>query len=54
MDLPCLGGRNLYLPDDLWERAQQAARQESVRRERDVSVSEWVREAMEQRLEAER
>ena len=46
--------RNLYLPDDLWERVRQAAREESVKRECDVSVSEWVREAMEKRLEAER
>lgn len=46
--------RNIYLPDDsLWEKATQAALRASVERGYAVSVSEWVREAIEEKLERE-
>lgn len=43
--------RNLWIPDELWRRAQQAALKEALRIGRPVSVSEWVRRAMKKRLE---
>jgi len=44
--------RNIFVPDELWEAAQLAALEESVRVGRHVSVAEWVREAMQRRLDA--
>jgi hypothetical protein len=44
--------RNLMVPDDLWRRMTQAAAREMARRgEASYSVSEWIREACEERLE---
>lgn len=42
---------NIYLTDPtLWERIQQAARDASARERRDVSASEWLARAAEERL----
>lgn len=46
--------RNLWIPDELWERAKQAAREQGVRENRDVSLSDWIREAIRQQLEQRR
>lgn len=45
--------RAIYIPDDsdLWERAQKAALEASVERGYVVSVSEWVRDAIREKLE---
>ena len=45
-----MSARNLYIPDDLWRRLQQAAADESARQGRTVSVSEWLREAARRRI----
>lgn len=45
--------RTLYIPPDLWDRIQQAARKESVRRNETVSASQYIREAVEARMEQE-
>lgn len=42
--------RNIMMSDDLWRAAQLAAIRESVKRGESVSVSEWVRDAMETKL----
>lgn len=41
---------HIYLPDDLWDRVQRAALEEAVRRGKQVSASEWIRETIQQRL----
>lgn len=41
------------MPTDLWDRTRTAAASETGRRGRTVSVSEWIREAIAQRLERE-
>lgn len=43
--------RNIYLDDSQWEQAAQAAREQSAQEERNVSTTEWIREAIRQRLE---
>jgi len=43
--------RNIYFPDDLWDEAQRAALKEGAARGVPVTVSEWVREAVQERLE---
>jgi len=46
--------RNLYIPDDLYERIQRAAAEEGARRGQPMSVSEWLREAAEEKIERQR
>ena len=45
--------RNIWMEDDLWERVVKAALGEGVARGQPVSASEWVREAIEEKLERE-
>jgi hypothetical protein len=45
--------RNLVIPSDLYESAREAAALEGARLRRTVSISEWVREAIAQRLQRE-
>jgi hypothetical protein len=47
--------RNLFLADELWEKVQRAALEEAVKKGEPapVSASEWIREAVRQRLEKE-
>lgn len=45
--------RSLWIHDDLWDAAVKAALREGVRLGKPVPVSEWIREAMRQRLERE-
>lgn len=42
--------RNVYMPDELWERIQKVAIRQSAKRGRVVSPSEYIREAVERRL----
>lgn len=42
--------RNIYFPDDLWERIEAAAADEGAKRKRPMSVAEWVRNACEKEL----
>ena len=42
------------MPDDLWGRAVRAALEASVEAGRHISLSEWIRDAMERKLEAEK
>ena len=42
--------RNIYFPDDLWQRITKAAGKEQARTGEAVTVSEWVRQACEDRL----
>jgi len=42
--------RNFYLPDDLWRDMKRAAAAASREQGRKVSVAEWVREAVAQKL----
>lgn len=37
---------NVWIPDDLWDRAQDAARLQSVEEDEDVSVSELIRRGL--------
>ena len=46
--------RNLYIPDDLYERIRRAAAEEGARRGQPMSVSEWLREAAEEKIERQR
>ena len=46
--------RSIRIDDELWERVERAARQQAVREDRRVTVSDWIREALEERLERER
>lgn len=41
---------NVWIPDDLWERAQEAARLQSVREGEQVSVSELIRRSLQAKL----
>lgn len=45
--------RAIRIEDELWERARRAARRQAVREDRNVTLSQWIREAIEQRLERE-
>jgi hypothetical protein len=45
--------RNIWIQDEDWERANQAARVQSVEEQRTITASEWIREAIQQRLEKE-
>jgi len=45
--------RAIRVDDELWERARRAARRQAVREDRNVTLSQWIREAIEQRLERE-
>jgi len=45
--------RNIYLPDELWRRVVEAAARLSLATGEQVSASEWIRDAIEQRLERE-
>ena len=45
--------RNISMPDDLWGRAVKATLEASVKAGRPISVSEWIREAMEKKLTKE-
>lgn len=42
--------RNVFIPDDLWERATLAAMRQSLKEGKPVSTSEWIRRAMEAEL----
>ena len=44
---------NLSISDALWARVQQAAIREAVKQGRPISISEWIRESIRQRLEQE-
>ena len=46
--------RNIYMPDELWERMRHAAIAESVKRGEVVSPSQYIREAIERRLKSEK
>lgn len=46
--------RNIHLPDELHEQVEVAAQAQSEREHRPVSIAEWVREAIRQRLEHRR
>jgi len=43
--------RNMLIPDELWERAAQAAREQATKEQRPVSLSEWIRAAIREKLE---
>lgn len=45
---------NIWVQADLWRAVEQAALQEGVRQGRAVSVSEWIRGAIEARLAGEK
>ena len=45
--------RNISMPDDLWERAVKATLEASVKAGRPISVSEWIRGAMQEKLAKE-
>ena len=53
MSEPTSTRRNIYMDDDLHRRIQQAALREGVERGEPVSVSEWIREACEARLDVQ-
>lgn len=42
--------RTLVIPPELYEAARRAALRASLERERTISVSEWIREAIEEKL----
>ena len=42
--------KSIAMPDDLWTRANQAALTESVEAGKRISLSAWIRDAMEQKL----
>jgi len=46
--------RNLWIQPELWERIKRAAATETAERGQTVSMSEWIRQAIEQRLEGEK
>lgn len=41
---------NVYIPDELWQRIREAAATEGARQGRTVSMSEWLRDAAERKL----
>ena len=43
---------NVWIPDELWERAQDAARRISVREGDDISVSELIRRGLHREISA--
>ena len=45
--------RAIRVDDELWERARRAARRQAVREDRNITLSQWIRDAIEQRLERE-
>lgn len=45
--------RNISIPEDLWKRAREAAIREALESGGNPSTSEWIREAMRQRLQEE-
>lgn len=45
--------RNLHIPDPLWRRADEAARALSAEEGREISVAEYVRRALEEKLDRE-
>lgn len=44
---------NVWFPPDLWALIQKAAAEEGARRGQPMSVAEWIREAIRERLENE-
>lgn len=42
---------NIWIPADLWAAVQKLALRDGVREGRPISVSEWIRESIRQRLE---
>ena len=42
---------NISISDELWARIQKAAREESVKQDRTISASEWLRERVLKELE---
>jgi hypothetical protein len=47
---PSMTRRNIHVPDPVWERAEAAARRQSEEERRSVSIAEWVRVAIVERL----
>lgn len=45
--------RNVWIPDALWRRIQRAAAREGAERGETVSAAEYIREAVEARLDAD-
>ena len=43
--------RNIYMEDDLREAVMKAAARETLRTGQRITASEWIREAVRQRLE---
>ena len=41
---------NVWFPPDLWESIQKAAAEEGARRGQPMSVAEWIREAIREKL----
>jgi len=45
--------RAIRIDDEMWERARRAARRQAAREDRNITLSQWIRDAIEQRLERE-
>ena len=51
---PTMQRRQIFLSDDLWGRARIAAAKQGKKEGRTISTSEYIREALEERLRSKR